>query len=289
MRTARQCLSLILAILCYGLSNTAWCEAAFAEVSAPSTYRIVATYRVDFGGFNLGNFRLTTMLRGSEYEARGEGQFSVLGGLLYAWRGSTASKGKLNNGVPEPATYAFNYDSGDGNQRLRVTFDNGAVTQVSWEPPYKPDPHVVPVTKEQLHGVLDPATALFLYGRSDNPDSDLKECDHTVPVFDGEQRFDLVLQPKRTVRLQKNASTAYSGFAAVCRVKFNPISGYRTDDPDIRFVSRSNEIEVWLVSLAKMGMYVPYRIVLPTVSGHASATSTSLKIETDAKTTDLRF
>ena len=108
-------------------------------------------------------------------------------------------------------------------------------------------------------------------------------------MFDGEQRFDHVLQPKRTVRLQKNASTAYSGFAAVCRVKFNPISGYRTDDPDIRFVSRSNEIEVWLVSLAKMGMYVPYRIVLPTVSGHASATSTSLKIETDAKTTDLRF
>ena len=130
MRIARRCLSLILAILCYGLSNTAWCEAAFAEVSATSTYRIVATYRVDFGGFNLGNFRLTTVLRGSEYEARGEGQFSVLGGLLYAWRGSTASKGKLNNGVPEPATYAFNYDSGDGNQRLRVTFDNGAVTQV---------------------------------------------------------------------------------------------------------------------------------------------------------------
>src|SRR4029077_6540117 len=82
--------------------------------------------------------------------------------------------------------------------------------------PYKPDPHVVPVTKEQLQGVLDPATALFLYARSDNPTGDLSVCHHTVPVFDGEQRFDLVLKPKRTVSLQKNASSVYSGFATVC-------------------------------------------------------------------------
>ena len=93
----------------------------------------------------------------------------------------------------------------------------------------------------------------------------------------------------RTVRLQKNASTGYSGFAAVCRVKFNPISGHRTDDPDIRLISQSNEIEVWLVSLPKTGMYVPYRIVLPTSGGYASATSSFLKIQTVAKSTALRF
>jgi len=289
MRTVRQCLSLTLIILCFGLSNGTWREAAFAEDSATSTHRIIATYRVDLGGFNLGSFRLTTVLRGSEYETRGEGQFSVLGGLLYAWRGSTSSKGKVTDSGPEPATYAFNYDGGDGSQRLHITFENGAVTQVSTDPPNQSSPHVVPITKAQLQGVLDPVTAVFLYARSDNPNGDLKVCDHTVPVFDGEQRFDLVLKPKRTVRLQKNASTAYSGFAAVCRVKFNPISGYRTDDPDIRLISQSNEIEVWLVSLPKTGMYVPYRIVLPTVGGYASATSSFLKIQADGKSTALRF
>jgi len=98
-----------------------------------------------------------------------------------------------------------------------------------------------------------------------------------------------VLKPKRTVRLQKNASTAYSGVAAVCRVKFNPISGYRTDDPDIKLLSQSDEIEVWLVSLPKTGMYVPYRIVLPTVSGYVSATSSFLKIQTNARSTARRF
>jgi hypothetical protein len=160
---------------------------------------------------------------------------------------------------------------------------------VSTQPPNQPSLHVVPVTKEQLQGVLDPVTAMFLYVRSDNPNGDLKVCDHTVPVFDGVQRYDLVLKPKRTVRLQKNASTAYSGFAAVCRVKFIPISGHRMDDPDIRLMSQSNEIEVWLVSLPKSAMYVPYRIVLPTIGGYASATSSFLKIQTDAKATALRF
>jgi len=212
-----------------------------------------------------------------------------MGGLLYAWRGSTSSKGSVTDDGPAPATYAFAYDGGDGSQRLHVTFDKGAVTQVSKQPPNQPSRHDVPVTKEQLQGVLDPVTAMFLYARSENPDGDLKVCDHTVPVFDGVQRYDLVLTPKRTVRLQKNASTGYSGFAAVCRVKFNPISGHRTDDPDIKLISQSNEIEVWLVSLPKTGMYVPYRIVLPTSGGYASATSSFLKIQTVAKSTALRF
>ena len=107
MRAVRQCLSLTLTILCFGVIDSAWFEAAFAEGSTTSTYRIIATYRVDFGGFNLGNFRLTTVLRGSEYKTRGEGQFSVMGGLLFAWRGSTSSKGRVTDDGPVPATYCL--------------------------------------------------------------------------------------------------------------------------------------------------------------------------------------
>ena len=125
--------------------------------------------------------------------------------------------------------------------------------------------------------MLDPMTAAFLYARSGNPNGDPKVCDQTVPVFDGEARFNLILKPKRTVKLQKNASTGYSGFAAVCRVKFIPIAGYRPDNPGIKLMSETNEIEVWLVSLPGTEMYVPYRIVLPTLVGYGYATSTSFQ------------
>jgi hypothetical protein len=84
-------------------------------------------------------------------------------------------------------------------------------------------------------------------------------------------------------KLDKNASTGYSGFAAVCGVKFIPISGDRPDNPGIKLMSETNDIEVWLVSLLGTEMYVPYHIVLPTLVGYGSATSTSFEIQRGAE------
>lgn len=288
MVSARHFLSLAaVAVLSCGLGGAPSGDSAFAESSLGSANRITAVYRVDLAGFNLGDFRLTTQFRGTDYEMRGEGRFSVLSGLVFDWRGTTASKGRFNGTGPEPAMYSLNFQGGDKSQQLRMTFDGGAVTQISRVPKKRPNPHVIPITKEQLEGVLDPMTAAFLYARSDNPNGDPKVCDQTIPVFDGEARFNLILKPKRTVKLQKNSSTGYSGFAAVCRVKFIPISGYRPDNPGIKLMTETNEIEVWLVSLPGTGMYVPHRIVLPTLIGFGYATSTSFQIQRGAKRASL--
>ena len=288
MAIVRHCLRLAaVAVLTCGLVSTPSGDSAFAESSIGSANRITAVYRVDLAGFSLGDFRLTTQFNGDDYEIRGEGRFSVLEGLVFDWHGTTASKGKFTGSGPEPAMYALNFRGGDESQQLRMTFDGGAVTQISQVPKRRLNPHVIPTTKEQLEGVLDPMSAAFLYARSDNPNGDMKVCDQTVPVFDGEQRFNLVLKPKRTERLQKNSSTGYSGFAAVCRVKFIPISGYRPDNPGIKLMSETNDIEVWLVSLPGTEMYVPYRILLPTLVGFGSATSTSFEIQRGAKRASL--
>jgi hypothetical protein len=288
MLIARHYLSLAaVAVLTCGLSGSPSGEAAFAGNSLGAANRILAVYRVDLAGFNLGDFRLTTVFSGDGYEMRGEGRFSILEGLLYDWRGTTASKGKVIGARPEPAMYALNYQGGNKSGQLRISFESGDVTGVQQVPRKRPNPHVIPITKEQLEGVFDPMTAAFLYVRSDNPNGDPKVCDQTIPVFDGEARFDIVLTPKRTVKLQKDASTGYSGFAAVCRVKFIPISGYRPDNPGIKLMSQTNEIEVWLVSLPGTGMYVPYRIVLPTMVGYGSATSTSFQIARGARRASL--
>jgi len=288
MGSARHFLSLAaVAALTCGLGGAPSGDSAFAESSLGSANRIVAVYRVDLAGFNLGDFRLTTQFRGTDYEMRGEGRFSVLAGLVFDWRGTTASKGRFNGTGPEPAMYSLNFQGGDKSQQLRMTFDGGAVTQISRVPKKRPNPHVIPITKEQLEGVLDPMTAAFLYARSGNPNGDPKVCDQTIPVFDGEARFNLILKPKRTVKLKKNSSTGYSGFAAVCRVKFIPISGYRPGNPGIKLMSETNEIEVWLVSLPGTEMYVPYRIALPTLVGFGYATSTSFQIQRGAKRASL--
>jgi hypothetical protein len=252
---------------------------ASAENPTAVETRVVADYRVDLDNFNLGSFRFTSLLNGSDYRVRGDGHFSMLGGLLFDWRASTASSGKVTSAGPEPAMYTLSYAGGGDTSQLRMSFDAGAVTALSIVPKQNRDHREIPITKEQLVGALDPIAAAFFRARSDNPNGDLKVCDQTVPVFDGGWRFDLVLTPKRKVAMRKEASTAYSHYAAVCRVKFKPISGYAPDDPNIELMSHTDAIEVWLVSLSGTDMYVPYHILLPTDSGLLSATSTSLRVE----------
>ena len=252
--------------------------AALAEDSTGAETRVVVGYRIDLDNFNLGSFRFTTTLNGSDYRVQGAGHFSILGGLLYDLRTTTASSGKVTSAGPEPATYMLSYAGGGDSGQLRMTFDSRAITALSIIPQRVRDPHKIPVTKDQLVGALDPIAAAFFVARSTDPTGDLKVCDRTVPVFDGDWRYDLVLAPKRKVPVRKQASTAYAGDAVVCRVRFKPISGYAPDDPNIKVMSYTDDIEVWLVPLSGTDMYVPYHLRLPTDSGLISITSTSLRV-----------
>ncbi|MGI8853261.1 MAG: DUF3108 domain-containing protein [Methyloceanibacter sp.] len=280
MRAARHCLSLAaVAALTGGLGGTFPGEGAYAENSLSTANRIVAVYRVNLGAFNLGNFRLTTVFRGDDYEMRGEGRFTILEGLIYEWKGVTASAGRVTSEGPEPAMYALSYSDGaKTGERLRMTFGDGGVRQVSIVPNRRPGPRTIPVTPEQLEGVLDPMSGAFLVAKSSNPNGDLKVCYQTVPVFDGRQRFNLVLTPKKAVTVKKNGPASYAGPAVICRVKFIPIAGYQPDNPAIKLMSRSNEIEVWLIPVRRTQMYVPYRIVLPTPVGYGTALVTSIQV-----------
>ncbi|HWM30556.1 MAG TPA: DUF3108 domain-containing protein [Methyloceanibacter sp.] len=280
MRAARHCFSLAaVATLTCGLGGTFPGEGAYAENSLSTANRIVAVYRVNLGAFNLGNFRLTTVFRGDDYEMRGEGRFTILEGLIYEWKGVTASAGRVTSEGPEPAMYALSYSDGaKTGERLRMTFGDGGVRQVSIVPNRRPGPRTIPVTPEQLEGVLDPMSGAFLVAKSSNPNGDLKVCYQTVPVFDGRQRFNLVLTPKKAVTVKKNGPASYAGPAVICRVKFIPIAGYQPDNPAIKLMSRSNEIEVWLIPVRRTQMYVPYRIVLPTPVGYGTALVTSIQV-----------
>jgi hypothetical protein len=265
--------------LTLGLGGNLNGERAQAEDVSPRASSIVAVYQVNLGRLNLGDFRVTTTFRGDGYRMRGEGQFSILEGIIYKWIGSTSSAGRVTPDGPAPKTYAFSYsDGGRNGEQLRMTFDDGAVRQVSISPRKRPLPGTIPVTREQLEGVVDPMSGAFLTARSPNPYGDLNVCNQMLPVFDGKARFDLVLKPKKAVMVHNAAPTNYSGPAVICRVKFIPIAGYQPDNAGIRLMTQSNEIEVWLMPVRGTHMYVPYRIVLPTPVGYGTAVVTSIRV-----------
>jgi len=247
----------------------------------PAT-EIGAKYEVYWAGLHLGDVRLTMKISGSDYLMKGDGRFSILGGLLYAWHGDTSSAGNLAKGTAKPSLYTLSYSDGHKQSDLRISFSDGTISQVSISPEKRPNPRTIPVTEEQLRNVLDPMTGAFLRPRPNLRATDLKVCNEKIPVFDGRMRFDLVLNPRQQKQIEGGGG--YSGPAAICGVKFVPISGYRPDDRAVKFMTaHTDEIEVWLVPMPRTDLYLPYRISVPTVFGYGQAKLVSFQVDTTGK------
>jgi hypothetical protein len=244
--------------------------------------RIEATYRVDWAGMNLGEFTVNATVKDSAYAMQAKGKFSVLAGLAYRASGVTTSTGKLTSLGPKPSLFTLDYEGGDKKERRLMRFKGGTIKATITPPkPHNPR-NRVPVTKKQLEEALDPLTATFLYARYNGPRGDLKVCHQTVPVYDGRQRFDIVLTPKRTDRLDASKGPAgLSGPIAVCQVKYKPLGGYKTDHPGVKFMSETDDIEVSLVPLPRTPLYVPYQILVPTAWGQGSVTLSEIEMDFD--------
>jgi Protein of unknown function (DUF3108) len=251
---------------------------ATGDGSLTDNATIKATYDVKIGAFDLGTFKLTTQIQGTVYRMRGDGHFSILQGLLYEWHGTTASAGRVTTAGIQPSEYALSYRGGKQVEEVHMIFEQGTVKELQVVPDKRPNPNNVPITAKQLQNVLDPMSAAFLFARSNDLSGDLNVCRQTVPVFDGHQRFDLVLSPKRRIELP-NKNIGYSGPAAVCKVKYVPLGGYRPDNPGVQLLSTTDDIEVWLVPMAGTGLYVPYKIILPTFIGYGTATAVSFEVQ----------
>ena len=93
----------------------------------------------------------------------------------------------------------------------------------------------------------------------------------------GETRLMVVTFAPDSVMMSKDFNPAAAGAEFMAELpdlaaKFEP------DNPGIRLMSQSNEIEVWLIPVRGTNMYVPYRIVLPTPVGYGTAMVTSIHV-----------
>ncbi|HEU4476704.1 MAG TPA: DUF3108 domain-containing protein [Methyloceanibacter sp.] len=271
MRLTRQRALIVCLLLVLGAA------APHRSPAADASGRITATYRVDLAALHLGDFNLIASINGTAYEVEANGRFSLLAGMLYRASGRTMSEGELSKAGPQPAKFTLSFDNGRKKERRKLRFRGGAVQDISIVPKKKRRAdRYVPVTDAQLRHVLDPLTAAFLYTRWGGAPGDLKICQQTVPVFDGKQRFDIVLQPKRTETLGERAPLP--GPVAVCKVKYVPISGHKPDHSGVKFVTENEDIEVWLVAVPRTALYIPYRVVMPTAWGTGSVTLTEIRI-----------
>ena len=63
------------------------------------------------------------------------------------------------------------------------------------------------------------------------------------------------------------------GPVVVCAVYFSPVAGYIPDRPVIKYLTAQRNMEIAFAPVAGTRILVPFRMVIPTPSGHRDAGS----------------
>jgi uncharacterized protein DUF3108 len=238
----------------------------------PATVR--AVYEVNFNGFTVGTFEFVSQAEEQSYTLTGNAQLTLLLGA-FTWVGETRSFGLIANETPRPAAFSFDFRTNNNKSgSTKIDFANGGVFDVRNSPPATLKADTVPLREQHLRGVLDPLSAILVVARYTNPDP----CDHRLPIFDGKERFDLVLSYKGQVKVSEQQPSGQPAIAHVCRVRYRPIAGHKID-AESSYLATSDAIEVSLRPIPSANVLVPYQITIPTLIGYATIVSKRVEIE----------
>jgi Protein of unknown function (DUF3108) len=238
---------------------------------------VKASYQITFNGFNIGTLDFQSEAESESYTLVANTRLSVLLGA-FTWDSETRSFGMLTGKAPKPAAFSLDFKSNLKAGSLKIGFSDGAVTDVAQQPVVPPKPGTVPLREQHLKGVLDPLSAIMLLSRGPNSNP----CERRIPIFDGKERFDLVLSRKGEVQVTEQQPSGQPGVAYVCRVRYQPIAGYKLDK-ETEFMVANDAIEVALRPIPSANVFIPYSATIPTPAGYAAVYAKRVEIASPGK------
>lgn len=245
-----------------------------AEAADPWPAEVRAVYKIQFNGFEIGQFAFNSSVHERTYAVTANADISALLGVV-RWNGVTRVSGALAGNAPRPAGFSFDYQGSSKAGSLRMGFSNGGITSLEQTPALVESPDTVPLQPAHMRGVLDPLSAILALSRP----RDGNPCNQKVPVFDGKVRFDLTFSFKEDAPIGEVQRGAAVEMVRVCRVRVLPIAGHRDDEASAQ-LKRSMGIEVAFRAIPSAKLFVPHRITVPTFAGAAVLTSHSVHIRT---------
>jgi hypothetical protein len=234
---------------------------------------VEARYRLRYDNMDVGRLNVTSSTTPNTYTVSTSGKVSLLFGML-GWSGASNVSGTFENGAPAPATYAFNlqHKKKKKNVAIHIAYKDHVPAEVTVDPAPHIRPDTVPLTQEHKVGTLDPLSAILVLTKADKP------CDRRIAVFDGTQRYDIVITPKRRTQLPPSgnapAETAY-----VCRLTYEPVAGHRANADTQAYASNRN-VELVLRRIPGSEMLIPYSLTIPTEWGTGAMVTERMDIVT---------
>jgi uncharacterized protein DUF3108 len=218
--------------------------------------KLDASYTISFARIRVGEITATVVLGDSEYAISARGRAGGVMKVLVDGEGSFTTRGTIKDGHPVPTTFTSKIVSNAETSDVTMVLDEGSVKELAASPP--PSWDRVPVTEANRQRIVDPLTAMLFLAAAAGEGLSQEACQHTLPVFDGHQRYDLKLAFKRMDEV--TAERGYTGPVVVCSVGYEPIAGHRASTPLVKYLSEGREMEIALASVAGTRLLAPFRV-----------------------------
>ena len=230
---------------------------SIAQASA-GTGDLTVNYSATISGIPIGKAKVEARLTDTDYAISGSGRVAGISALFADGKGQVSVSGILRDQVFRPVHYSQTIVD-DEKKSIDMTFSDATVTDVTFTPPPK-DKQAnkkkkkkknqlveIPLTDQHKSGVIDPLSVFLL------PAAELTGegiCNRTLPLFDGEQRYDVVLTFDRMAK--RGSEDAY-----VCAAAYQPIAGHKPDKKSVKFMVNNKKMEVWLAPVGMSGFVAP--------------------------------
>lgn len=239
--------------------------AALVAATSAGAANLKVDYAISLAGLSLGNADLDGTFDDSRYDMKLSGRLTGFAGALAGGsKGGATARGTVSGTRLVSGGFSARGQSGSSARTVQMGVQSGNVTAIEIEPPFELRPDRVPVTEASKRGIIDPLSAVVAVVANQAKPDEAANCNRTLPVFDGTQRFNVVMSYAGTRVVHK---PGYSGTVLVCSIRYVPIAGHRPDRAAVKFMAENREISVWLAPVAGTRMLVPIRISLDTMLG----------------------
>ncbi|MDB5511265.1 MAG: hypothetical protein JWR08_748 [Enterovirga sp.] len=237
--------------------------ASFAGQAAAATLKV--DYRITLAGLTLGSADIAGSFEGERYDLRMNAHLTGLAGLFTAsGRGGAAASGTFAGNRVVTSGFSATARSGGAERTAQIAIAAGNASEVRIEPPFEFRPDRVPIEETHKQSILDPLSGLLAVSANRARMDDPANCNRTLPIFDGTQRFNVLLSYAGTQVFRK---PGFSGTVLVCNARYVPIAGHRPQRWAVKYMQDNREMAVWLAPVEGTRVLVPVRINVQTYLG----------------------
>jgi hypothetical protein len=237
---------------------------AASAMPAQAQVRLKARYTISMTGVSIGHINWFVDIDDKRYTTSANGKASGVLSVLVNGEGSVVTRGVIADGRLAPSHFTSNITDDEGKSELRMTFEDGVVTELAGQQP-PPTPDRVPVKEADRRGVADPLSAMLIPVKAAGDALATANCERVLAIFDGRRRYDLTLSFKRLDKV--TIERGFSGPVLVCGVVLKPIAGYRADSMIVKYVAGRRNMELWFAPIAGTSIIAPVRVLMPTLIG----------------------